>query len=73
MIMGLVGIALTVIILAATTPTVATEVFKVSNGSGGLGLIAQNVTPAAAALTSLLTLTFVAIGIVTVVKLFGTL
>ena len=70
MIGGLIGIMIFVVIFASVIPTVASEVAGSANNSNVYSR-GQNVTGAANSLLVLVTLVFVAIGIVAVVNFLG--
>lgn len=65
----LVATVLFVLIFVAVVPTVGTTAFSVTNGTG-TNLLGGNVTGASNALTGLVPLIFVAIGIVALVGMF---
>lgn len=65
----LIGTALFVLIFVAVIPTVGTTAFSVTNGTGTT-LLGGNVSGAANAMTGLVPLIFVAIGIVGLVSAF---
>ena len=62
---GILGLVLAIFIFVATIPTVGTaQVAAVGNGSGIAGYGNANITGAAASMTGLFTLLWVAIGLV---------